>query len=488
MVAIPERGDLQETPLPRLLLDLYRARFDGSLTLTRDRAEKLFLFQEGVPIYAESNLASETLGVQLMDTGRITRDQHNQVSRHMQEKQCREGTALLELGLLDPKSLFVALKEQVRQRLVDCFGWTQGDFRVEPSVASPEKAQPFRANVFALIQEGIETHWSIDRVLADLTPHMESCVVRTRRLSRIQSRLLSDDAVLAFVDAVDGTRTLWRALQVANTPRAMAAVWLLDAARALEYRRDQSVVDRDAPTEIEIEVTRSQRPPSADATARPAEARVSAGMDVVLAREIDEKFSGLADLDHYQLLELESDASPDSVRRAYLRAAKRFHPDALARAGVDAATRERAGKVFGAIGRAHAVLSDAHRRRDYDVHLASDESDLDAERLAAAETNYRKAEILLRTGNFRGALEYLRPAVELWPEESAYQAALGWALFKKAPSEPEAARTHLERAYAQNTQDAQIAYWLGSVLKALGEGSESAQLLARARELGSSLD
>ncbi len=162
MVAIPETGTLDETPLPRLLLDLYRAGFNGSLFLSRDRAEKSFLVQQGVPIFAESNLASETLGVQLMDAGEITREDHLRVSRHMEDKQCREGTALLELGLLDPKSLFLALKEQVRVRLLDCFGWTHGSFRVEPTGALDAAAQPFRADVYRLVQEGIETHWSAE--------------------------------------------------------------------------------------------------------------------------------------------------------------------------------------------------------------------------------------------------------------------------------------------------------------------------------------
>ena len=35
MVAIPEHGRLEETSFPRLLLDLYRARFSGTLMLTR---------------------------------------------------------------------------------------------------------------------------------------------------------------------------------------------------------------------------------------------------------------------------------------------------------------------------------------------------------------------------------------------------------------------------------------------------------------------
>jgi tetratricopeptide (TPR) repeat protein len=263
---------------------------------------------------------------------------------------------------------------------------------------------------------------------------------------------------------------------------------VLDAARALEYREDQPTVDREAPAEIEIEVTR--RPGTAvrtQAEAKPDPGREQ-GLDAVLAQEIEEKSSQLHHLDHYRMLGIESDAALDAIRRAYLGAAKRYHPDALARAGVDAETRQRAGKVFGAIGRAHSVLSDPQRRREYDAHLASDESDIDAERLAAAETNYRKAEILMRTGHFRGALEYLQPAVELWPEESAYQAALGWALFKKVPSEPETARSHLERAHAQNAEDPQVAFWLGTVLKALGEADAAESLLARARELGAGQD
>lgn len=480
MVAIPERGDLREKPLPRLLIDLYRARFDGTLTLRRERAEKRFLFQEGVPIFAESNLASETLGVQLMDAGRITRGEHTRVARYVESKGCREGTALLELGLIEPRALFVALKDQVRQRLIDCFGWSQGEFQVEPSAAPPRQAQPFRVDLYPLIQEAIEIHWGPDRILADLAPHMETCVVRTRRLSRIQERLLWDDAVEAFIDALDGTRTLWRALQAARTPRALAAAWLLDATRALDYPKDQLVVDRGAQAEIEIEVRRSVRG-RGDAVVRPASGPRAKGDASVLVEEIREKFGGLGSLDFYQLLGLGQDASSDAIRRAYLAAAKRYHPDTLARADVDPETRRQAGKVFAAIGKAHAVLANPHRRREYDANLASDESDLDAERLAAAETNFRKAEILMRTGNFKGALEYLRPAVELWPEEPAYQAAFGWALFKKLPSEPEEARVHLERAHALDSQDAQVAGRLGAVLKALGESEAAAPLLEQAR-------
>jgi tetratricopeptide (TPR) repeat protein len=205
--------------------------------------------------------------------------------------------------------------------------------------------------------------------------------------------------------------------------------------------------------------------------------------DAALKAEIEERFARLDELDHYALLGVASNASSAEVRRAYLDAARRYHPDTLARAGLDGETRAHAGKVFAAISRAQTTLVDPKRRRAYDEALADDESDIDAERLAAAETNYRKGEILLRQGNFRGALEYLRAAAELWPEEATYQAALGWALFKKTPSEAQQARVHLERACALAPQHAQTALWLSTVLKALGETVASATLAAKARSL-----
>ena len=89
----------------------------------------------------------------------------------------------------------------------------------------------------------------------------------------------------------------------------------------------------------------------------------------------------------------------------------------------------------------------------------------------------------MRQGNFRGALDFLRPAVELWPEDGTYQGALGWALYKATPSDPIRARQHLERAYALEPRNAAIVYHLSLVLKFLGDISPSANLLNKAREL-----
>lgn len=64
--------------------------------------------------------------------------------------------------------------------------------------------------------------------------------------------------------------------------------------------------------------------------------------------------------DHYDVLGISRDASPDEVKRAYRRLARRYHPDVCKEDGADERFKE--------ISQAYAVLSDAQRRRNYDMH------------------------------------------------------------------------------------------------------------------------
>ncbi|MFQ5417256.1 MAG: DnaJ domain-containing protein [Myxococcota bacterium] len=488
MVLLPEQGTLEETPLPTLVLDLHRAQFSGTVRIVRDRVEKTFLFRDGSPVFAESNLASESLGVQLIDAGVISRNDYSRVVQRVESESCKEGKALLDLELIAPRGLFLALKDQVRARLVECFSWAQGHFTIEPSHEPPEETQPFRADVYSLIQEGIEAHWGPDRILCDLEPHMNQNAVRTSLASRVQPRLETDVATVAFIDALNGRCTLWKALQRATSPRAMATAWLLDAIGAVEYQEATTERSASPPERTELEIVFGEDDAVAiEEEPRPRPANAAAGGDpgatAPLRDEIRAKFEKLAELDHYELLGVTPDAEVPLIKRRYLEAAKSYHPDALARLHIEGEDRDRASKVFAAIGTAYSVLCDPDRRRQYDASRVGDDDAVDAEQLATAETLYRKGEILLRQGNFKGALEFLQPAVEIYPDECDYQSAAGWALYKKMPSEPELAKAHLEKAAALRSTDGVVLFRLGVVLRALGETVAAATLLAKAKVL-----
>jgi tetratricopeptide (TPR) repeat protein len=491
MGSTPDRGSLAETPLPHLLLRLHRDRFGGTLHLTRERLAKSFRFQGGLPITVESNRSSESLAQQLVAAGTLTPEDGKRIAGHAKREGCREATALIALKLIDPKGLVQAMKDQVRLRMVECFGWPCGEFRIDGDETPADGAQALQADLYGLLREGIETHWSADRILGDLAPRMGSFPRPNGAFADIESRIATDPGVQVYLAALDGSRPLWKALQRATTPRALAAAWLLDAIGALDYAAEPGVAEpgpADAGPEIEIEVSAQEAPvrPAARAKSEAAASRAAperaAGAEA-LEREIQYKFENLARLNHYELLGVATRAKARDLKNAYLAAARTYHPDALARSGVDRQTRERANKVFAAIGTAYGVLSKPRQRAEYDAALRDGEPAVDAERLASAETLYRKGEILMRSGKFKDAVGFLRPAVELWPEEADYQAGLGWSLFKMRPPEKAAARAHLEKAVELDPSRAAFWHRLSLVLGELGEEDAAAQALQRARAI-----
>jgi tetratricopeptide (TPR) repeat protein len=327
---------------------------------------------------------------------------------------------------------------------------------------------------------------------------MHQLAKRAALASRIRGRLRSDAAVAAFLDALDGTRTFWKALQSATTLRALAAAWLLDALQAIEYTAAPDahhVPDGEVLSEFEIVFGddaddggegkgegegSAVRGESAPAASAPGDGPGPAS--ATLRRDIAEKFARLDELDHYALLEVPNRAPAAEIKRAYLKAAKYYHPDALARLHIESEVRDQANKVFARIGKAYSLLNSADERRRYDAFLAGEDPEIDADQIATAETLFRKGEILLKLGNFKGALEFLAPAVEIYPQEADYQNALGWALYKKLPSEPESAKLHLERAVELAPNDHTVLFRLGFVLRTLGDTAAATDLLARARE------
>ncbi len=70
---------------------------------------------------------------------------------------------------------------------------------------------------------------------------------------------------------------------------------------------------------------------------------------------------------HYEVLGVGPNASPVEVRKAFVDAARRHHPDRHATA--DAATRREAERRMREVNEAWAVLGDVDRRRDYDRRL-----------------------------------------------------------------------------------------------------------------------
>ena len=240
----------------------------------------------------------------------------------------------------------------------------------------PADAQPFRADIFSLVQEGIEAHWSSDRVLADLhSMHLFP------ELSARSERITSNCAATKpwwrcsprwTARTPSGGWSRWRGL-----PEAWrrSGCWTPPARSSIGTLRNPTRIPRRPAAQIEIvtttelELAEQARPAPAAASARkpakPAKAADSQAT-AALCQEIAAKHAQLAELNYYQLLNVAPDCDAGAIKHAYHVAAKIYHPDTLARSGLDAETRAQANRVFGEISKAHATLSDPNRRIQYD--------------------------------------------------------------------------------------------------------------------------
>ena len=482
---LPDAGELDAHAVARLLAEAWRDRRSGWLVLSQGDAERRIRIAEGAPVAVESAAGDDGLAVRLEEAGLISGVDRAKVERVAAERECPQASAVLALRLLEPKALYQALRDATRAQLCETLGWPSGRYAWAPAdedASPPGKPHP----ILGLLQSELPRRWGTDRLFSALMPLSDQSAEVSPRFRKVASKLAeAGEPARRAVAALDGRAPLGRVLgQCAGDPLAASTLWTLFHAGALRLVEGGAAAG-EAEAELEFEVEVLGGDANAEAAGRTGvkvgrrKKANAADQSEAMRSEILSLLENLADLDHYVALGLETDAKPAAIKKAYFSAAKRFHPDALAKLGLED-LREEAAQVFARIAEAFETLSDPDKRKAYDSG-ASGEPEIDTARLAQAETSYRKGEILLKMGNFAGALEYLEPAVELWPEEPAYQAGLAWALFRQPNPDLERAQHHFETAARQAPDNALILFRLGRVLQAAGDADRGRELMARAR-------
>jgi hypothetical protein len=489
-------GRLEDTPVPKLLLQLAAAGYTGALSVVRGKDRAKIAWLRGMPVACDVEPPGPGLIELLAERGTIAAKDADRARATRAAKNVPEEAALLGLALVTPKDLVVARREVVTRRLIGLGRLETGDFTTSAAEAPAAASEPLRVDPLPVVQKLLAAQWRPDRLLADLEAKLGRFPQQGPTFAKLLPRLDRNAAIDDLGTTLDGTRSAWAVVATTADSARVGALWVLDVCGAIVWNEaaiaaSQTAAEAEAAAaaaaagpEIEIEVVGGDAPRAAAASADARAAKADAAEDARAAElraEITAKAARLAELDHYALLGIEAKASPGDLKRAYLKAAKRFHPDALARLGLEDLKKD-ANDIFAAITRANEVLGDAQRRREYDAELAG-EKHIDADRVAQAESLYRKAEMMMRAGQFGPALEFAQGAVNLWPEDPAYQGALGWCLFRKNPPEEERARIHLEKSIELDDKDAVAHLRLGIVLKALGDTAGSAREASRGRAL-----
>jgi hypothetical protein len=127
------KGDLAQTPLPEVLVTIHRYKAPGVVECIRPSETKHIFIDEGNIIFATSTNIADSLGIRLLEQKLITKAQFDESVERLKESGAkRQGVILVEMRAIEPKQLFVSVKEQVQDIVWSVFEWTEGTVSFQP--------------------------------------------------------------------------------------------------------------------------------------------------------------------------------------------------------------------------------------------------------------------------------------------------------------------------------------------------------------------
>lgn len=122
------RGTLEPLALIDILAYVARLKETGILKVSRGEQQKTVVIHKGNIIFARSNLHEDRLGDMLLMQGQITQEQYDQATLLLKEKGYRHGRSLVEIGAITPKTLWLAIQNQVKNIAYSVVPWNDGNF------------------------------------------------------------------------------------------------------------------------------------------------------------------------------------------------------------------------------------------------------------------------------------------------------------------------------------------------------------------------
>ncbi len=449
--------DLANTPAAEVLWSAMQIKTTGAVHFEQGKRHKVVVLDEGMPFAVRSNLARESLGRRLIESGRIDERTFKDALRRSKTTGKRQGEILIQMGAITESDLREALATQAADKLLDVFGWNEGRAWTQ-------------AGVRAMTLTSELSGWTPRQTILRGARRVSEAVV-TKRLEPYLACELSQESVhLEEGENADAVAALCQALAKPQRVRrllnphasTMYALWLIGA---LDLRADEPDTQ----------------------TSLPGVGPAAAIAD--LEKKLRDALASFEGASHYQVLGIENDARDDDVRQAFMALAKVFHPDKVGRRAPGLG--ELAARVFARISEANDVLASPDTRTAYTAqlrHTRGASADRQAvSRILTAEQQFRRAEEAMRRKDWDNALECLRWALELDADEGEFHSLRGWVMFLKQQDQgggdPGAAATHIKKGIALSPQSPRGWFYMAQIRKACGDAADAERMFRKVIDL-----
>ncbi len=215
--SFPVSGNIEPESFPHLLVDLHHQGATGSLKITGPNHPKALYFRNGRVLFGSSNDPRDQLGSILIEAGKITREQLDEVNTKVGPGNPL-AKVLAESGFVNQRELGDAARVKVERILADVLSWDSGSFEFEDGVL-PKGAVDLKLSterlLLAAVQRIPERAFALRHV--DLRTVLEPTPDGDAALSEIRGE------VWPLLERLDGRRSLKDAIALTRLDEFEAA-------------------------------------------------------------------------------------------------------------------------------------------------------------------------------------------------------------------------------------------------------------------------
>src|SRR5579862_1275538 len=219
------KGDVEVLGISNLLQMLSMAGCKGYLSIFQDNQRKVIHFQdEGIRLVSGAR-RTNPLGEILMRTGKITRDQLDELLAEQRRTATPLGEIVSRRGILDPAVIQSALREQVAEEIYDLFTWSGATFQFQDGGASPAPGDPsplasvlLDANVMSLMIEAARRVDELARIQS-VIPDVRLVAERLELPASMDDPSIDRNAIEDILPLVDGERSVGHIIEESLFPK-----------------------------------------------------------------------------------------------------------------------------------------------------------------------------------------------------------------------------------------------------------------------------
>jgi curved DNA-binding protein CbpA len=431
------KGKLTDHPLAELIREISTKSLSGTLRLEHEQARIAIYFEQGVLVFAASNIRTLRLGQYLTKNSLVSKKELSSFGENGSDIALAK--ALSANGALTKTQADGLLASLVADVLRVALLWMEGNWEFDERTHLGDKVQ-ISIDIATLMREAahrmplkfVEQRFRNPGETLSRAPHMANDQVLLPAESFILSRLDSPIQLEELV-AVSGLREL----------DALRTIYGLALGGAIKRQFWQPAFRE------------SVKAPS---TTEPEEVLPAGELPAEVPWTLDDRDAELEQFlqrienaaDYYEILDITPNAEADQIKEVYYTFARRYHPDRFhLKSGTS--MHSRLSGAFAQLTQAYETLTDPATRATYDATLerkrqfanaapsklaapASKEEVFDddmvgpASDLGQAEYNFREGFGALQQGRVNTALTHLAAAARLTPGDARYRAYYGRAL------------------------------------------------------------